>query len=87
MGVVPFLVAFVAGDSGIGGVGGMAGSAGASAGGRLVDFLRALIDETFTPEIPAVVPSGLAPVGLSPLTDNEPATTAGAQGAAQGAAS
>lgn len=44
---------------------------------RLVDFLGALTDETFTPKIPLVVPSGLAPVGVSPLTNNEPAATAG----------
>lgn len=30
---------------------------------RLVDFLRALTDETFMPEIPARVPSGAAPMG------------------------
>ena len=36
---------------------------------RVVDFLKTLTDETFTPAIPAVVPSGLEPVGVSPLTD------------------
>ena len=36
---------------------------------RLVDFLGALTDETFTPEIPRRVPSGLTPIGVSPLTD------------------
>lgn len=34
---------------------------------RLVDFLQALSDETFKPEVPAAVPSGLVPVGISPL--------------------
>ena len=34
---------------------------------RLVDFLQALSDETFSPEVPAAVPSGLPPVGNSPL--------------------
>lgn len=33
---------------------------------RLVDFMRALTDESFTPAIPAQVPSGLAPVGRVP---------------------
>ena len=37
---------------------------------RLVDFLGALTDETFSPTIPVAVPSGLAPVGVSPLTQN-----------------
>ena len=39
---------------------------------RLVDFLRTLTDETFTPPIPAVVPSGLPPVGVSPRIDFNP---------------
>jgi cytochrome c peroxidase len=34
---------------------------------RLVDFLGALTDETFTPQIPGRVPSGLVPIGVSPL--------------------
>ncbi len=34
---------------------------------RLVDFLQALSDETFKPEVPVAVPSGLVPVGISPL--------------------
>jgi cytochrome c peroxidase len=34
---------------------------------RLVDFLQALSDETFSPEVPAAVPSGLRPIGISPL--------------------
>ena len=33
---------------------------------RLVDFMRALTDESFTPAIPTQVPSGLAPVGRVP---------------------
>jgi cytochrome c peroxidase len=33
---------------------------------RLVDFMRALTDESFTPAIPAQVPSGLAPIGQLP---------------------
>ncbi len=36
---------------------------------RLVDFLGALTDETLTPEIPSRVPSGLAPIGISPLKE------------------
>ncbi|MEE4661861.1 MAG: cytochrome c peroxidase [Halieaceae bacterium] len=44
----------------------------------LVDFLMTLTDETFTPAIPAAVPSGLAPIGVSPLDntehDNKPGT-------------
>ena len=54
---------------------------------RLVDFLKTLTDETFTPAIPAVVPSGLEPVGVSPVLNNKPAATAGAPGNTQGAAS
>jgi cytochrome c peroxidase len=34
---------------------------------RLVDFLQALSDETFRPQVPAALPSGLEPVGISPL--------------------
>ncbi|EED31466.1 di-heme cytochrome c peroxidase family protein [gamma proteobacterium NOR5-3] len=34
---------------------------------RLVDFLGALTDETFTPAIRDAVPSGLTPIGVSPL--------------------
>ena len=34
---------------------------------RLVDFLQTLTDETFSPPIPPRVPSGLGPVGTSPL--------------------
>jgi cytochrome c peroxidase len=52
---------------------------------RLVDFLKTLTDETFTPAIPDVVPSGLAPLGESPLPDNKPALMA--SNALQGAAS
>ncbi len=33
---------------------------------RLVDFLQTLTDETFKPQIPGVVPSGLAPIGSRP---------------------
>lgn len=33
---------------------------------RLVDFMQTLTDETFTPAIPAQVPSGLAPLGREP---------------------
>lgn len=33
---------------------------------RLVDFMQALTDESFTPAIPARVPSGLAPIGVVP---------------------
>ncbi|EAQ97256.1 cytochrome-c peroxidase [Congregibacter litoralis] len=36
---------------------------------RLVDFLGALTDETFTPAIPQRVPSGLPPIGISPLNN------------------
>jgi cytochrome c peroxidase len=36
---------------------------------RLVDFLGALTDEAFMPEIPQRVPSGLAPIGVSPLVN------------------
>ena len=36
---------------------------------RLVDFLQALSDETFSPEVPAAVPSGLRPIGISPLAE------------------
>ncbi len=49
---------------------------------RLVDFLQALSDETFKPEVPAAVPSGLRPIGISPLA--EPAAVAhAAQGRQQ----
>ncbi len=54
---------------------------------RVVDFLKTLTDETFSPAIPAVVPSGLEPIGVSPLTNNKPATTAGSPGETRGAAS
>jgi cytochrome c peroxidase len=54
---------------------------------RVVDFLKTLTDETFTPATPAVVPSGLAPVGISPVPNNKPTTTAGSPGMTQGAAS
>lgn len=37
---------------------------------RLVDFLGALTDETFTPSIPSRVPSGLSPIGVSPLDNS-----------------
>lgn len=37
---------------------------------RLVDFLGALSDETFTPRIPSRVPSGLSPIGVSPLDNS-----------------
>ena len=44
---------------------------------RLVDFLGALTDESFMPPIPDRVPSGLAPVGISPLAgDTRPAQAA-----------
>lgn len=33
---------------------------------RLVDFLKTLTDESFKPEIPDTVPSGLAPIGTLP---------------------
>ncbi len=33
---------------------------------RLVDFLKTLTDESFKPQIPNAVPSGLAPIGLLP---------------------
>jgi len=33
---------------------------------RLVDFLGTLTDESFTPQIPNAVPSGLAPIGIIP---------------------
>ena len=33
----------------------------------LVDFLMTLTDETFSPAVPSAVPSGLAPIGVSPL--------------------
>jgi cytochrome c peroxidase len=36
---------------------------------RLVDFLGALTDEAFMPEIPQRVPSGLPPIGVSPLVN------------------
>jgi cytochrome c peroxidase len=46
---------------------------------RLVDFLGALTDETFTPAIPDRVPSGLIPIGVSPLdtikSTSKPSTT------------
>ena len=35
---------------------------------RLVDFLGALTDQSFTPQIPPTVPSGLLPVGTVPET-------------------
>ncbi|WP_439102368.1 cytochrome-c peroxidase [Congregibacter sp.] len=38
---------------------------------RLVDFLDALTDESFTPVIPPRVPSGLPPIGISPLKDTK----------------
>jgi cytochrome c peroxidase len=53
---------------------------------RVVDFLRALTDETFTPAIPGVVPSGLAPIGISPLNEFNPAHNKGTTVAAQPAA-
>ncbi len=53
---------------------------------RLVDFLMTLTDETFSPPIPGVVPSGLAPIGVSPLHNNAPATADRAT-ATEGAAS
>lgn len=37
---------------------------------RLVDFLGALTDETFTPVIPEMVPSGLTPIGVTPFENN-----------------
>jgi len=37
---------------------------------RVVDFLRTLTDESFTPQIPERIPSGLAPVGISPVEHN-----------------
>lgn len=44
---------------------------------RLVDFMKTLTDESFTPAIPARVPSGLAPVGRLPeALQGKPATLA-----------
>jgi cytochrome c peroxidase len=44
---------------------------------RLVDFLGALTDESFMPSIPDRVPSGLAPIGVSPLAgDTRPGQAA-----------
>jgi cytochrome c peroxidase len=52
----------------------------------VVDFLKTLTDETFSPPIPGVVPSGLAPIGVSPL-DNKPPATADRASTHKGAAS
>jgi len=49
---------------------------------RLVDFLQTLSDETFKPEVPREVPSGLVPVGISPLA-RDPAVAGSAQTAKQ----
>jgi cytochrome c peroxidase len=53
----------------------------------LVEFLMTLTDETFVPAVPKTVPSGLAPIGVSPIDDNKPTATAGEPGALEGAAS
>jgi cytochrome c peroxidase len=44
---------------------------------RLVDFMQALTDESFTPSIPERVPSGLAPIGKVPavLHESNPSAT------------
>jgi len=44
---------------------------------RLVDFLRTLTDESFKPQIPDIMPSGLTPIGTSPeaLTFRHAGTT------------
>ncbi|MDJ0879322.1 MAG: cytochrome c peroxidase, partial [Halieaceae bacterium] len=52
----------------------------------LVDFLMTLTDETFSPPIPEVVPSGLEPIGVSPI-DKEPPATANRADETEGAAS
>ncbi len=52
----------------------------------LVDFLMTLTDETFAPPIPEVVPSGLEPIGVSPI-HNKPPATADRTDATEGAAS
>ena len=51
---------------------------------RVVDFLKALTDETFTPPIPGVVPSGMEPIGISPVFEfdshaNKRTTVAGSR--------
>ncbi len=53
----------------------------------LVEFLGTLTDETFAPPIPGVVPSGLEPIGVSPLDDNKPAAIASKQAKPKGASS
>ena len=52
----------------------------------LVDFLMTLTDETFSPPIPEVVPSGLEPIGVTPI-DNKPPATAHRADVTEGAAS
>ena len=51
---------------------------------RLVDFLQALSDETFSPEVPAAVPSGLRPIGISPLAEPSAVAHAARTGQQQG---
>jgi cytochrome c peroxidase len=53
----------------------------------LVAFLMTLTDETFAPPIPERVPSGLEPVGVSPIDNNTPATVASQRAEARGASS
>jgi cytochrome c peroxidase len=43
---------------------------------RLVDFMQALTDESFTPAIPARVPSGLPPIGRLPIPLHDSAKSA-----------
>ncbi|MEP5764153.1 MAG: cytochrome c peroxidase [Halieaceae bacterium] len=50
---------------------------------RVVDFLRTLTDESFTPQIPERMPSGLAPVGLSPVEHNNRSAVVGNAAATQ----
>ncbi|MEE4110786.1 MAG: cytochrome c peroxidase, partial [Halieaceae bacterium] len=53
---------------------------------RLVDFLGTLTDESFMPSIPERVPSGLAPIGVSPLAgDTRPGPGEAADGIPTGA--
>ena len=43
---------------------------------RLVDFMQALTDESFTPAIPERVPSGLQPIGRLPAPLHDSAKSA-----------
>jgi cytochrome c peroxidase len=54
---------------------------------RVVDFLRTLTDESFSPTVPDRVPSGMAPIGRSPLDDNKPPAMAESTRHTQGASS